>query len=230
MTDHERGAYAPPTDPPLSFNPRQPVRRARAVPVILIISVLVLAGLVAAVFVFYRAGVRQAGQPPQTVGEPIEAIRAPAPAEAQPQDPAAGLEIYRGGEGGSAAPATPKFTPPPEQPQARSAPPVVVAPPPRVSPPPAPRPAPPSVPTSTASGGPVVQVGAVSSSALADQTWNEAVAVAPGLAVGKGKSVQEIEVNGSVLYRSAVTGFANRVEATAFCDRLKAAGKSCFVR
>ena len=122
MTDHERGAYAPPTDPPLSFNPRQPVRRARAVPVTLIISVLVLAGLVAAVFVFYRAGVRQAGQPPQTVGEPIEAIRAPAPAEAQPQDPAAGLEIYRGGEGGSAAPATPKFTPPPEQPQARSAP------------------------------------------------------------------------------------------------------------
>ena len=126
---------------------------------------------------------------------------------------------------------TPKASAPPEQPEPRRAPPVMLAPPPRVSPPPpAPRPAPPPVPTSTASGGPVVQVGAMSSTTRAEQIWNEAVAVAPGLAVGKGRSVQEIEVNGSVLYRSAVTGFANRVEATAFCDRLKAAGKSCFVR
>ena len=126
---------------------------------------------------------------------------------------------------------TPKASAPPEQPEPRPAPPVMLAPPPRVSPPPpAPRPAPPPVPTSTASGGPVVQVGAMSSTTRAEQIWNEAVAVAPGLAVGKGRSVQEIEVNGSVLYRSAVTGFANRVEATAFCDRLKAAGKSCFVR
>ena len=125
----------------------------------------------------------------------------------------------------------PKASAPPEQPEPRRAPPVMLAPPPRVSPPPpAPRPAPPPVPTSTASSGPVVQVGAMSSTTRAEQIWNEAVAVAPGLAVGKGRSVQEIEVNGSVLYRSAVTGFANRVEATAFCDRLKAAGKSCFVR
>ena len=125
----------------------------------------------------------------------------------------------------------PKASAPPKQPEPRPAPPVMLAPPPRVSPPPpAPRPAPPSVPTSTASGGPVVQVGAMSSTTRAEQIWNEAVAVAPGLAVGKGRSVQEIEVNGSVLYRSAVTGFANRAEATAFCDRLKAAGKSCFVR
>ena len=125
----------------------------------------------------------------------------------------------------------PKASAPPEQPEPRRAPPVMLAPPPRVSPPPpAPRPAPPPVPTSTASGGPVVQVGAMSSTTRAEQIWNEAVAVAPGLAVGKGRSVQEIEVNGSVLYRSAVTGFANRAEATAFCDRLKAAGKSCFVR
>ncbi len=126
---------------------------------------------------------------------------------------------------------TPKFIPPPEQPEPRPAPPVMLAPPPRVSPPPpASRPAPLPVPTSTASGGPVVQVGAMSSTIRAEQIWNEAVAVAPGLAVGKGRSVQEIEVNGSLLYRSAVTGFANRAEATAFCDRLKAAGKSCFVR
>ena len=76
----------------------------------------------------------------------------------------------------------------------------------------------------------MVQVGAMSSTTRAEQIWSEAVAVVPVLAVGKGKNVERIERGGVVLYRSAVTGFANRVEATAFCDRLKAAGKSCFVR
>ena len=58
----------------------------------------------------------------------------------------------------------------------------------------------------------------------------EIVAAAPGLAAGKGKSVEKIERDGATLYRTAVTGFASRSDAAAFCDRLKAAGKSCFVR
>jgi len=73
-------------------------------------------------------------------------------------------------------------------------------------------------------------VGAVSSTALADRTWSEAVAAAPGLAAGKGKSVEKIDRNGVTLYRTAVTGFASRAEAQAFCARLQAEGKSCFVR
>ena len=80
------------------------------------------------------------------------------------------------------------------------------------------------------SGGAVVQIGAVSSTALADKAWNDAVGIAPGLAAGKGKSVEKIEKNGGTLYRTAVTGFASREAALAFCDKLKAAGKSCFVR
>ena len=32
------------------------------------------------------------------------------------------------------------------------------------------------------------------------------------------------------LFRTAVTGFGTRADATAFCDQLKAAGKTCFVR
>ena len=75
-----------------------------------------------------------------------------------------------------------------------------------------------------------MQIGAVSSTALADKAWNEAVGVAPGLAAGKGKSVEKIEKNGGTLYRTAVTGFASRADAQAFCARLQAAGKSCFVR
>jgi SPOR domain len=280
MSDHERGAYTPPTDSPLSFDARQPVRGSRPIPFTLIIAVLVLVALAAAIFVFYQSGVRQAGQAPHTVGEPLGEMKVPPPAEAQPQDPAAGLQIYKEDQ---PVAAHPQFTSPPEQPRPRDIPPAVVIAPPIAAPttpvgsgvalrpalpaqpapaatptpkavtppaapapkvaaapaPPAPKPAAaavakppePSAPKATAaSGGAVVQIGAVSSTALADKAWNDAVAVAPGLAVGKGKSVEKIDKNGGVLYRTAVTGFASREAASAFCDKLKSAGKSCFVR
>lgn len=269
MADTERGAYTPPTDAPLSFDARQPVRGSRPIPFTLIISGVVLALLVVAIVVFYRSGVREAGQPPQTVGASIGDMKTAAPAEAQPQDPAAGLQIYKA-ENGQPAEDAPIFTAPPEEPQARPAPPPVVVAPPsapasaepalrpsirtvetppaKVAPPPAPKAAappakvvatapPPKAPAPVAkaaapaaAGGAVVQIGAVSSTALADKAWSEAVAAAPGMAAGKGKSVEKIERNGGTLYRTAVTGFASRADATAFCDRLKAAGKNCFVR
>ncbi|MBW8813924.1 MAG: SPOR domain-containing protein [Caulobacterales bacterium] len=308
MSDHERGAYTPPTaDAPLSFDPRQPQRGARPIPFTLILSVLVLAGLVAAIFMFYQSGVRRAGEAPQTVGAPVASIKAPPPADAQPQDAAAGLQIYRSENGGpvETVPAPPKFAPPPEQPQARPTTPVAVAPAPPVAttpqpapqaaqalrpalpsaPPPAPKtaaaePAPKPVPAlkvaaatpppkavelkkappaeakapakpaakaetkpaeakpapkaadakPAGTGGAAVQIGAVSSTALADKAWSDAVAAAPGLAAGKGKSIEKIEKNGGTLYRTAVTGFASRADAQAFCAKLTAAGKSCFVR
>lgn len=287
MSDHERGAYTPPTDAPLSFEARQPVRGARPFPVTLVVSVLVLLGLAAAIFVFYRSGVRQSGGPPQAVGTPVGGLKAPAPADAQPQDPAAGLEIYRseGGQPPQMAPNPPQFTPPPEQPQARPVgPPVVLAPaapaqPAGQTPPaqtsiqaqPALRPAQPApAPTQAAvapppkpaaekpktvavapppkplaekpktelaattpaakAGGAAVQIGAVSSPALADKIWNEAVAVAPGIAAGKGKGVEKVEKDGKTLYRTSVNGFASREAAIAFCAKLKAAGKACFVK
>ena len=36
--------------------------------------------------------------------------------------------------------------------------------------------------------------------------------------------------DGATLYRTAITGFASKDEANALCDKLKAAGKTCFVR
>ncbi|THD77749.1 MAG: SPOR domain-containing protein [Phenylobacterium sp.] len=305
MVDHERGAYTPPTDTsPLAFEARQPVRGARPFPLTLVVSVLVLLGLAAAIFVFYRSGVRQSGAAPQAVGTPVGGLKAAAPAEAQPQDPAQGLEIYRSenGQPPQLVPtAPPQFTPPPEQPQARpkGGPPVVVTPPAALPPaatppttaalpaapvlrpaqnpppvaaaPPAPRPAPsapkaavaPVAPTPkpvekkpapvaekppaaktaaakpaiekataapTKAGAAAVQIGAVSSEGLADKTWNDAVAVAPGLAAGKGKGVEKVDRDGKTLYRTSVTGFASKAEAAAFCDKLKAAGKACFVK
>jgi len=208
----------------------------------------------------------------QSVGEPVAGIKSAAPPEAQPQDPAAGLQIYRSDESAPMETVAPTFTPPPEEPAPRpmptpkvvvtQAPPVQAAPPPATSQalkpaippapvqkaapapaqkvaaaPPAPKPAPPAVQKTEpapaakpAAGGAVVQIGAVSSTALADKAWKDAVSAVPGLGAGKGKSVEKIEKNGGTLYRTAVTGFASRADAQAFCAKLQAAGKSCFVR
>jgi hypothetical protein len=304
MSDHERGAYTPPTDAPLAFEPRQPVRGARPFPLALIVSVLVLFGLAAAIFVFYRSGVRQAGEGPQAVGAPVGGLKSAPAAEAQPQDPAAGLEIYRSepGQPPEMVPKQPQFTPAPEQPQARPVgPPVVLAPaqapapqtppsqaapsqtqsaqpptaqpdlrpaqaalpaaPPKAAPPavvtPPPKPAAPAAkpvaektaaekaalarakailldkpaaPAPAKAGAAAVQIGAVASPSLADKTWNDAVALAPGLAAGKGKGVEKVEKDGKTLYRTSVTGFASRDAAATFCAKLKAAGKACFVK
>jgi hypothetical protein len=309
MSELDRGAYAPPTEASLSFDPRQPVRGARPIPFTLIISILVLVGLAAAIFVFYRSGVRQAGQPPQAVGAPVGGMKAPPPVEAQPQDPAAGLQIYQSENG---APATPskgvQFAPPPEQPQARpqagSPPPAIwvqpaapasaapplrptiaaepagaahptapiaatqiakAAPPPAAgaaAPPPAPKiekpaakaPAPAPAPAKPAATRPEpakavaakpaaakpepaakagvasVQIGAFSSQTLADKGWSDAAATAPGAAAGKGKSVEKVEKDGHTYFRTQVTGFGSRAEASAFCAKLKTAGKACFVK
>jgi hypothetical protein len=42
--------------------------------------------------------------------------------------------------------------------------------------------------------------------------------------------VERIERDGGALYRTSVTGFASKTEAAAFCARLKAGGKACFVK
>lgn len=76
----------------------------------------------------------------------------------------------------------------------------------------------------------MVQIGAFTSQALAEKGWRDAAAIAPGAAAGKGKRVEPVVKDGVTLYRTLVTGFPSRAEATAFCDRLKAASKSCFVK
>lgn len=283
MSNPDRGAYTPPTDAPLSFDARQPVRGARPAPMMLIVSALVLVVLVVAIVIFYRSGVHEAGGLPPAVGTPVGEMKGPAPAEAQPIDPAAGLQIYQSAEG-QTQPAAPNFTPAPEQPQNRAPTvPVVTAPPSPpaqvaanttvVTPPPAaPAPKPvaaqpagpvaampitpankpvlkPAVtaqaqpaptapvkaaavaaPTTSVAGVAMVQIGAFSSQALADKGWNDAARIAPGTIAGKGKKVEPIQKDGATLYRTAVTGFASRADASAFCDKLKAAGKNCFVK
>jgi hypothetical protein len=75
-----------------------------------------------------------------------------------------------------------------------------------------------------------VQIGAFSSEAQADAAWSAAAAAAPGAVAGHGKRVLPLTRDGATLYRTFITGFASRDAAQAVCDRLHAAGRSCFVR
>ncbi|HEX4199578.1 MAG TPA: SPOR domain-containing protein [Caulobacteraceae bacterium] len=137
MSEQDRGAYAPPNDAPLAFDPRHDGERRGPAPLALIVSVLVLIALAAGLVVFYRHGVRKPGQAPQVVGAPIgDTKSAPLSSEA-PSDATAGLQVYKTetpppGEG--ATPPAPTFAPAPEQPlprpvaQASAPPPVSVTP------------------------------------------------------------------------------------------------------
>jgi cytoskeletal protein RodZ len=269
MSDPHRGAYTPPTDAPLSFDARQPVRGARPLPMTLIISAVVLVTLVVGVALVYRGGIRNPNEPPREVGSQVAQMKTPPPAGSQPQDPAAGLQIYHNDEPRPSA----TFAAPPEAPAARPAVPVNSAPvetaalPPAkpasaaaaakpaptieslataanaesapVAAKPAPKPAPkpvqvasatPKPAAAVATGAASVQIGALSSPALADKAWIEATRLAPGLAAGKGKKVEAVDKNGTTLYRTSVTGFASREAAKAFCEAIAASGKSCFVK
>jgi cell division protein FtsN len=85
-------------------------------------------------------------------------------------------------------------------------------------------------PTVATAGSAEVQIGAFSSPAQADQGWSGAAGIAPGAMAGKGKKVVPVTVDGRTLYRTFVTGFGSHDAAQALCDRLKAAGRTCFVR
>lgn len=248
MSDPDRGAYTPPTDSPLAFDARRPVRGSGGGSSTLVISAVILVLLVAgAGFWLYKDGGRGAGDEPQPVGTAVATTKAPPPAETPAEDDGAGLQIYKQDD---LATSEPTFAPGPEAVQPRPQPttpvqsaelrptqplparPVVAEPKPaQVAVVTRPATTTPAVAPKPATGGSaMVQIGAFSSASLADKGWNDAAAVAPGLAAGKGKRVEAIDKDGQTLYRTSVTGFSTRAEAQTFCERLKVAGKSCFVK
>lgn len=249
----ERGAYTPPTDDDLpferrSYDPRR-APAAKSPPITLIISAIVLLLLIVAVVVFYRSGVRSSTDAPPAVGTPVESMKVEAPLDAQPIDPEAGVRVYR--DGGEATDAVPTFTPGPEAVAPRPAPqplpaaptalppaaPAVVAP---ATPAPAKpvtaapavkAPAAPATAAPAAAGGSSgVQIGAFSSTAIADREYAAVAARFGQYASGAEKRVQEVTAaNGSTVYRTTFTGMS-RDRAVAFCNALKAAGRDCIVR
>jgi cell division protein FtsN len=246
MSDQNRGAYTPQSEAPLAFDARHSRGPGeRPTPFALLASAGVLVILIIALAVFFLNGSK--GSDPEAPA-PIDTMKAAPPvADAKPAAPT-GLQVYADGE---PIPEAPAFTPAPEAPTSRPATPAPapVAQPaapaaPRSQPAPRPEPAPAAVPaarpaepaparnpttpppTSTAQ----VQIGAFSSSSLADDGWNDIARLMPGQMAGKTKRVEPTTTDGKTLYRAAVGGFTSRQEAVAFCDALKARGRACLVR
>lgn len=260
MSQQDRGAYTPQTDAPLAFDARAPGRGRRPMPMALIGSGLVLLVLVAAVVMYYQSGVRAPGEAPRAVGETVAAVKTAPAADAQPSDPAADLGVYASQNVPTSPvfapppeepaprpapqpglkvqtvdpnPITPAAPGAPAAPRAVATAPVQTAP---VQPAPvqaAPaQPAAAAVATSPApaSGGAAVQIGAYSSSALADKGYSEVAAAFPSQMAGKSKRVEPLARDGKTLYRGLIGGFSTRGDAQAFCATLKASGRTCIVR
>lgn len=250
MSDHERGAYSPQTDAPLAFDARQSqAGGGRGFPTTLVMSLVVLVLMVVALVLFYRSGIKGSTDGAAPVGTPVAQIKAPAPEGSQPSDEAAGLQIYKTEGGASSTPlVAPTFAPPPEQPQPRPTGPQASSNPaatPRAA---TARPAPqtdeigaildqnaaptakPVAAEAAVSGVASVQIGAYSSEALAAKGWSDLAGAFASDMSGKGKHFEPVSKDGKTLYRAAVTGFASKAEAQAFCGKLKAAGRACIVK
>jgi hypothetical protein len=252
MSDPDRRFDKQGAEPPLTMDRRRGPRARGPAPVTLIVSVLLLVVVAGGVFYMYRSGARSASDAPQPLGAPLGDLRAPAPPQAQARDASDGLTISK--DDPNAPPPLQTLAPAPEQPLPESAPPAAAVAPPlppgaAKTPPVLARQAPPprdndksdaidrlitNADRSKASaklvdGPALVQIGAFSSQSLADEEWSKAAAVAPGAMAGKGKRVIALTKDGETLYRTSITGFASREQAQSLCDRLRAAGGSCFV-
>lgn len=230
--DRDRGAYTPPTDDDLPYRrqgggPRSTGGGGKAPPVTLIVSAGVLLVLIIAVVLFYRSGLRSSTDAPPAVGTPVGTLKVEAPIEAQPIDPAEGVDVYDRG----AAPGTeaPTFVPPPEAVQPRPtalAATTPVRPAPVTAPAPAPKTETPA-PTRAVAG---VQIGAFSTPGIADREYAAIVGRYPQLTGGASKRVQEVtSSSGSTLYRTTVTGISAE-NARALCGAIRASGGDCIVR
>ncbi|TGN37486.1 SPOR domain-containing protein, partial [Paracoccus liaowanqingii] len=90
---------------------------------------------------------------------------------------------------------------------------------------PAPEPAP--VAASSSASGPVVQVGAFDSNAIATGEWQRLAGRNGGLFSGKSPVIQEHQSNGRTFWRLRVAGFGTLSEARQFCSALQSSGTDC---
>lgn len=80
------------------------------------------------------------------------------------------------------------------------------------------------------SGPYMVQVAALRDPNGAELTWNRMIARNPGLFAGAEKRVQRADLGArGTFYRLRVGAFADREEATAFCEAIKSSGNDCIV-
>lgn len=80
------------------------------------------------------------------------------------------------------------------------------------------------------SGNYLVQIAALRSQEGADTAWTQTIADEPDMFRGAEKRVQRADLGAKgVFYRLRVGAFAERAQASEFCDALKARGKTCIV-
>ncbi|MBU2029011.1 MAG: SPOR domain-containing protein, partial [Alphaproteobacteria bacterium] len=95
---------------------------------------------------------------------------------------------------------------------------------------PAPAAATPAPAAGAATGSASVQIGAFSSTEIADREYAAVAGRFGQYASGAQKRVTEVtSSSGSTLYRTTFSGLS-RERAVAFCNALKAAGRDCIVR
>jgi len=217
-------------------------------PMVIVISLLVLAAFGGVVWVAYNNGVAHGHVDTKPVDVQVATSDAPAaPAAEKPvkayQQPAGSDEAAAAKPAKAVTPAEPAPVPaskPPAQlmPQAAK----TVAPP--ALPPPAavakPAPAPaavakpvakaPAAPvTAAATGNYVLQVGAYKSEAEALAAWKTYQNRHAGLLSGAGPNIQKADLGEKgTWFRLRVGAFASKDAATALCDKLKAEGGACF--
>jgi cell division protein FtsN len=251
MSDYDR-------EPPLTFDARRssgPQERPRSG--LLLISAVILVVLVVAAVVFLLTRGGGEGEQPKTIETMKAPAETPPPAQQtgltvetaplpgapdttptfaappeQPQPrPVAGGPVAAQPVTGVQAPAAKSKDPIGDKIAALKAPPApapVVA-----KSPAAPTPASAAKVTPAApsvGGTSMVQIGAFSSQALADQQWNQIAGAFPADMVGKSKRTEQVQVNGNTMYRGLIAGFSSRAEADAFCGKMKAQGRDCFAR
>lgn len=87
--------------------------------------------------------------------------------------------------------------------------------------------APAPAPAASTASGPLVQIGAFDSNAIASGEWNRLTGKFGSLLSGKGQVIQQHNANGRTFWRLRVAGFGNIGEARQFCAALKSGGTDC---
>jgi hypothetical protein len=251
--DRDRGTYSPPTEDHLSYERRVPTSRDQA-PVTLIVSGICLVVLLLAVVILYNFALNKQGKIAPEVGDPLGDVKEGQVQEAKPlsdQDMstdggvaifAPGSEVPGARPAASAGvvdvaplPAAPITGPLPSQTGASAAAtssavassaaaPVLTPAKPVVTPA---KPA--TTPPVAASGSSAVQIGAFTSTEIANAEYAK-VASSYGLFVGgAGKRVEKVTTPNGTFYRTAFTGLSAE-KAKSFCAALKSAGHDCIVK
>lgn len=225
-----------PDEPLMPFDVTRTSERAGLLKLVIGFGILLVLAFI--VLKLYQPGVRDRGDPPLITAEntPFKIVPEDAGGMQTPDQDKEVFEIMSGND-----PSTEVITlPPPEQPIERPTPsqpepqtttpePVVQQPVTRpvVTPPPT-RPA--ATPPATGNSEWIVQVASLRSQAEAETTYAAIRANNSAILSPFQRDIVRVDLaEKGIYYRARVSGFATRSDANATCERLKAAGQSCFV-